>query len=90
MLPDREKLSVAAQTRADRTFLREVVAEAAVAGNRAFPREVAVAGALTAGAVVDNRAFPSEVGAKVLLEDHRGAAVKRDNKAAVVLQAVKA
>ena len=69
MLPDREKLSVAVRNRADRTFLREVVAEAAVAGNRAFPREVAVAGALTAGAVLGNQAFPSEVEAIVLLEE---------------------
>ncbi len=107
MLPDREKLSVAAQTRADRTFPREVVAvEAltagaaegkqpllsweAVAGNRVFPKGVVVVEALTGAAVVDNRASPSGVGVKVLLEDHRGAAVKRGNKAAVVLQAVKA
>ena len=53
--------------------------------DRIFPGEVAIA-----GEVSGNLVLPSAVGAKVLLEDHRGVAVKRGNKAAAVLQAVKA
>lgn len=71
---DRVKLSAAVRNRAD----------------RAFPRGVAVAGVLTAGAVAGNRAFPSEVGAKVLLAEEVSEGVKRGNRAAAALQAVKA
>ncbi len=94
MLPDREKLSVAAQTRADRTFPREVVAVEALTAGAAEGKQPLlsweVVEALTGAAVADNRASPSEVGAKVPLEDHRGAVVKRGNRAAAALQAVKA
>jgi hypothetical protein len=51
MRPNREKPSVAARTREDRTF----------------PGEVAIVGALTAGDVAGNQASPTAVAAKVLL-----------------------
>ena len=74
MPSDREKLSAAARSRADRTF----------------PREVEIAGALTAVAAAGNRASPSEVVARALLEDHRGGAAKRGNRVAVAVRAVRA
>jgi hypothetical protein len=53
MLPDRENLSVAGLTKADRTF----------------PGEVAIVEALTAEAVPANQASPIAVGAIALLEE---------------------
>ncbi len=67
--PNREKLSGAAQIRADRTFRGEVA---------------------IAGAVSGNQALPNGEGAKALLEDHKGAAVKRGNKVAVAVRAARA
>jgi hypothetical protein len=56
-----------------------------IRADRIFPEEVAIAGAGSG-----NQALPSEVGAIALSEDHRGAAVKRGNKVAEALQAVRA
>ncbi len=55
-----------------------------IRADRTFPAAVAIA-----GAVSGNQALPSGVGAKVLLVEV-SEAVKRGNKVAEVLQAVKA
>ena len=73
MQSNRENLSVAARSRADKTFLGEV----------------AIVEALTAGIVPANQASPIAVGAIALLVEVNEA-VKRGNRATVVVQAVKA
>ena len=94
MPPDREKLSVAVQSRGDRILAGEVAIAGALeagAGNPPPPSGVGeTAGALSAEAVAGNRAPPSEVVAKALLEDHRGGAVKRGNRVAVAVLAARA
>ena len=94
MPPDREKLSAAVQSRADRTLPGEVAIAGALeveAGNPPPPNGVGEnVEALSAEAVAGNRASPSEVVGRALLVDHRGAAVKRGNRAIEVLQAVRA
>jgi hypothetical protein len=74
MPPDRENLSVAVRIRADRTL----------------PGGVAIVGALTEEAVVDNQASRIAVVAIALLEEAVSEAVKRGNKVAVAVRAVRA
>ena len=74
MLLNRENLSVAVRTRADRTF----------------PGEAAIVEALTGVAVADNQASRIAVAAIALLEEVVSEAVKRGNKVAVAVRAVRA
>ena len=74
MPPNREKISVAVRIRADRIL----------------PGEAAIVEALTGVAVADNQASRIAVAAIALLEEVVSEAVKRGNKVAVAVRAVRA
>jgi len=75
MRPNREKLSVAAQSRADKTFLREVAIVGAAEGRQLLPSEGAVEARqpLLSGTAEGNQAPPSGEVVKALLEEASGA-----------------